>query len=303
MADISQNFSEELAKKILGKKDNAILFLEKFASQNKELETKLKWREVKSGKRKGEIVLDIPKENVWKTIVENWNYSSCKNIIRELFTETEKYKSGKNSNEVMETLVKEWEKLNLGEVKWPFSQGAFDGFVQRVNSESEIGVVKDEKVKRAAVQYRRLKELNTLRNDFIETLIFEQNESILPTLSHRRSVDFFVNAISFDQKVAKSPTKQFQKDFKENWKKEAIEKPEKVAEYLYEFQDEGRFGADSRLLIVYLDEDISVQRIKEIIEETNLEKPLEVSFTFKHKNNDKQTYKVKCFVILLYNEG
>ena len=42
---------------------------------------------------------------------------------------------------------------------------------------------KDEKVKIAAVKYRRIKEINTVRNDFIETLIFEKNENILPTLN------------------------------------------------------------------------------------------------------------------------
>ena len=63
--------------------------------------------------------------------------------------------------------------------------------------------VKDDKVKVAAVKYRRIKEINTVRNDFIETLIFEKNNNILPTLNHRRGVDFFINGVSFDQKVAK----------------------------------------------------------------------------------------------------
>jgi len=103
----------------------------------------------------------------------------------------------------MDVLIKEWQSLKLGDITWPFSQGAFDEFVQRVNSEKENGFVKDEKVKVAAVKYRRIKEINTVRNDFIETLIFEKNGNILPTLNHRRGVDFFINGISFDQKWLK----------------------------------------------------------------------------------------------------
>lgn len=114
-------------------------------------------------------------------------------------------------------------------------------------------------------------------------------------------MDFFINGISFDQKVAKSPTNEFKRDFKENWKEYAIKHPEKVAEYLYKYQDEGRFGADNRLLVVYLDEDVTIERIAEIIQETDLEEPLEVTFDYTHKNQGNKTYKVNCFVILLYN--
>lgn len=147
----------------------------------------------------------------------------------------------------------------------------------------------------------REETVNTVRNDFIETLIFEKNENILPTLNHRRSVDFFIDGISFDQKVAKSPTNEFKRDFKDDWKNYAIEHPEKVAEYLYKYQDEGRFGADSRLLVVYLDEDVTIERIAEIIQETNLEEPLDVTFEYNHKSQGTKSYRVNCFVVLLFN--
>jgi hypothetical protein len=201
----------------------------------------------------------------------------------------------------MEVLIKEWQSLKLGDIAWPFSQGAFDEFVQRVNSEKENGFVKDDKVKVAAVKYRRIKEINTVRNDFIETLIFEKNNNILPTLNHRRGVDFFINGISFDQKVAKSPTNEFKRHFKDDWREEAIKKPELVAGYLYKYQDEGRFGADPRLLVVYIDEDVSIDKIREIINNTDLNNPIEINFTYKHKVQGEKNYKVPCFVILLHN--
>ncbi len=161
--------------------------------------------------------------------------------------------------------------------------------------------MKDEKVKLAAVKYRRIKEINTFRNDFIETLIFEKNDNILPTLNHRRGVDFYINGISFDQKVAKNPTNQLKNAYRDNWREFAIENPKIVAEYLYKYQDEGRFGADSRLLIVYLDEDVSIERIIDLINKFDINNPIEVDFTYKHKIQGEKSYKVSCYVILLYN--
>ena len=155
--------------------------------------------------------LNLETNEIWSKIVEHWNFELGEKITREMFKTTSKYNSGKDSYAMMNILLDEWENINLGDLAWSFSQGDFDGFVQRLNSENISGYEKDEKVKLAAVRYRRLKEINTVRNDFIETLIFEKNENILPTLNHRRSVDFFINGISFDQKVAKSPTNEFQK--------------------------------------------------------------------------------------------
>ena len=299
MAYIKSQLSEDLAKKILGNYANALNYLLKL-NEIKPVKG-LNFKTIGRGKNKGISVPDISPSNILKLVVNNWDYDVSKKIIRELFKKTEKYKSGKEANNVMDVLIKEWESLKLGGIQWPFSQGDFDGFVQRINAENNNGIVKDEKVKVAAVKYRRIKEINTVRNDFIETLIFEKNENILPTLNHRRGVDFFIDGVSFDQKVAKSPTNQFKAKFKDGWKEQAIKNPGIVAEYLYRYQDEGRFGADPRLLVVYIDEDVSIQRIREIIKNTDLNKPLEVNFSFKHKTQGDKSYKVPCFVILLHN--
>lgn len=296
--DIRTNFSTDIAKKVLGNKEQAIMFLlEMQRAKDFKLPTKI----VAKGKNKGTEILDLGTNEIWSKIVEHWDFETGEKIIRAIFKATDKYKSGKDSYATMNVLLEEWKRINLGDLAWSFSQGDFDGFVQRLNSEKLSGYEKDEKVKRAAVKYRRLKEINTVRNDFIETLIFEKNENILPTLNHRRSVDFFINGISFDQKVARSPTNEFKRDCGENWKTYAIEHPEKVAEYLYKYQDEGRFGADSRLLVVYLDEDVSIERIAQIIQEKNLQVPSEITFEYNHKTQGIKSYRVNCFVILLHN--
>ena len=88
---------------------------------------------------------------------------------------------------------------------------------------------------------------------------------------------------------------------KDDWRETAIKKPELVAEYLYKYQDEGRFGADPRLLVVYIDEDVSIDKIREIINKTDLNNPVEINFSYKHKVQGEKNYKVPCFVILLHN--
>lgn len=300
--NLNNNFSIDIAKKILGNKCNAEIFLLELQKiKNFDLPS----RTITRGKHSGKKTLKLTTNELWNKIVEFWDFNNGEFIIRNLFIQTKKYKSGKDSYKIMNVLLKEWEKLKLDKIAWPFSQGDFDGFVQRINTEKNSGLEKDEKVKHAAVKYRRIKEINTVRNDFIETLIFEKNKNVLPTLNHRRGVDFFINGISFDQKVARSPTKKFKRDFYENWKEHAIKNPEKVAEYLYKYQDEGRFGTDSRLLVVYLDEDVSIDRIAKTFNDIDLENPLEINFEYIH-NKGKPTektkvYKVNCFIILLSN--
>jgi hypothetical protein len=281
MIDIKIQMNELIAKKILGNLLKAKEYL---------------------------TLLDIPQAKsassaqVWKNVVDSWDYNRSLPIIREMFMQSPKYARGKTADQPLATLRQEWITLGLGEVSWPFSQGDFDGFVQRVNaSDNTSAQEKDDQTKLAALKYRRIKEINTYRNDFIETLLFEKNKNILPTLNHRRGVDFYIDGISYDQKVAKSPTAQFKKDYGEDWRQSAIRSPAKVAEYLYRYQDEGRFGADPRLLVVYLDEDVTTDKIREIVDSINIDTPSQITFSFAHKLQGIVEYKVPCFTVLLHN--
>ncbi|PKQ69692.1 hypothetical protein [Raineya orbicola] len=275
--DIKKSIDSKIVKKIFGNKTNANLFLQK---------------------------LNLPKEsNPYDKIVKIWNYEAHKGIIREMFKELPKFTSGIEGERSLQILLEEWEKLGLGEVKWPFSQGAFDEFVQKINGDNRFSrLQKDEQVKEAAVRYRRIKEINTVRNDFIETLLFLKHEDLIPTLSHTRGVDFFINGISYDQKVAKSPTNEFKKQYGNQWKRVALENPAEVAKYLYQYQDEGRFGASPRLFVVYLDEGITPVQIKHIIDKAPIRTPLEITFSYQHKSLGRITYKTFCFIILLTND-
>lgn len=230
--DIKRTIDQDIVKKIFSNKTNAIAFLELYNYDKKSLNKQ-------------------SSNELFSEIVRIWDYNDAKDKIRNIFKTLSKYQNGLKGEENIAILLKEWHALGLGVLNWPFSQGQFDNFVQALNAENNTRSEKDEKVKLAAVKYRRIKELNTERNDFLETLVFLKNDNIIPTLSHRKGVDFFIDGVSYDQKVSRSPTNEFKKDFGEHWKTTAIEHPEKVAEYLYTYQDEGRFGAEPRLFIVY----------------------------------------------------
>ena len=294
--NVLKNIDLNISKKIFSSKDNVGYYL---IELNKIKNINLNFREITKGKNKGKQILNMSNEEIWNKVISSWNYDDSLKIIRILFKKSKKYHNGKIAKPRYKELIEKWKNLNLGLIKWPCSQGAFDEFVQRVNNSNAQN--KDEIVKKASVKYRRMKELNTVRNDFLEIEIFEKNNNILPTLNHSRGTDYFIDGESFDQKVAKSPTKEFMKNYGENWKTKATNHPEKVAEYLYKYQDEGRFGADSRILIVYLDENVNLDKIEETINKINLNQPLKVNFTYEHKQGGARNYQVKCFVIVLSN--
>jgi len=176
--DIKQTISRIIVKKIFGNTRNAFEFLV------------LNGYDVKDLKKRR-----LRADELYDEIVRIWNYENAKNIIRDLFKNKPKFISSLNGEKTINILVEEWKNLNLGNIDWPFSQGKFDEFVQRLNSQNTSREIKDVKVKESAVKYRRIKELNTERNDFIETLIFLNNEKITPTFSHTKGLDFFINGI------------------------------------------------------------------------------------------------------------
>lgn len=234
-------------------------------------------------------------------IIKTWNYEKSNKIIRKMFFETEKYKIGKSSQYLIKKMINEWQNLNLGEFKWPFQPRAFDQYIQNINTNITLSEKeKDEKVIFDIVKFRRIKKINTARNDFIEYLIVENNENVTPTLKHNRGIDFYINGFPYDQKVSKSVTLGFIRDYKENWKDIAKAHPELVAKYLYEYQDEARFGAESRLLVVYLDEDLTNNDIYKCVTTADMKKPITISFEYNHSNNIKVNYTVDCFIILLH---
>lgn len=252
---------------------------------------------------KKNIDKEIPKfkSQIDEEIINTWDFTEANNIIRQMFKDTKKYEVGKYSSNNIRKMIKEWKDLGLGELNWPFSATEFDQYIQRINKMDISEEEKDEIVKIGAIKFRRIKKINTARNDFIEYLIVEHNSNVTPTLKHSRGIDFYIDGYPFDQKVSRSVTRQFINDYGPNWKKHAIKHPEEVGRYLYKFQDEARFGDEPRLLIVYLENDISDEDVYKCVTKANLKKPYHFSFEYKHSTGIIK-HEVDCYIILLHKQ-
>ena len=239
-------------------------------------------------------------EEIYELILKNWDYTKVLGIVRNIFKLTEKYKNGREALSKIEEIKTFWREKNLGNFKWPCSQGQWENHAQMINHSKKSLEEKMKQTQDDSVKYGLMKSFNTNRNDYIEFLMFEYNESILPTLSHNRGLDFFIDGVEYDQKVAKSPTDKFKKDYGKNWLETAIKNPELVAKYLYENQDEERFDCKNRLYVVSLTDEINYEKLKETIENIDFSKPFEVSFNYNHKTGGLRQYKSSCFVVLSY---
>lgn len=285
MIDIKKEISIDEVKKIFGNKENMVFYLNELGALTGKL-------------------IDIPKGSkaIEEKVVETWSYLESKSIIRNMFKNTEKYKKSKFAKESFLEMKKAWDELNLGEITWPFSAMNFDRYVQSVNNSDLTDYEKDEKIKMDSVKYRRIKEINTHRNDYLEYLIFENNQQIIPTLGHRRNVDFYINGIPYDQKVSRSVGRKFKEIYGDEYKKVAISNPSLVAKSLYSEQDEERFGCEPRMLVVYLDDEVSSERIYDIVSTIDFDNPLDFEFEYHHKKAGTKNYSTTCFIILLFEE-
>ena len=234
-------------------------------------------------------------------IIDTWDYDISKSVIREMFKNTDKYAYISACREMIDDAISAWEEKQLGDFKWPFSAMNFDKHVHKLNRNSELNEdEKDAIISQESIMFRRIKNINTLRNDYIEFLIF-QNESVIPTFGNNRGVDFYINGMPYDQKVSKSVGKAFQNKYGDNYRDVAINNPSLVAISMYENQDEERFGEEPRLLIIYLDSDVTSNKIEEQLKNIDFNKPMQIEFKYKHSNNNLLVHRTECFVILLHH--
>lgn len=235
-------------------------------------------------------------------IIETWDYEISKDIIREMFFNSEKYLYGMSCKEKINSLMRNWYQNELGALEWPFSAMNFDSYIAKINRlDNHTEEEKDNITALDAIRFRRIKDINACRNDYIESLIVYHNDNIIPTFRHNRGLDFYINGEPFDQKVSRSVGKAFIADYDEDYYDVAINHPESVAISLYENQDEERFDDDPRLYVVYLDSDISTESIEHSIIETNFEEPMRIEFYYTHSNRERIKHRTYCYVLLLHN--
>ncbi len=234
------------------------------------------------------------------TIINTWNYSASKEIIRDIFLQTEKYINSKKAKQEVVRLMSEWQALELGEFDWPFSATNFDNYVHKLNRSGISEEKKDNIIAKESIRFRRIKDINAFRNDYIEYLIFENNKNVIPTLKNSGGVDFYINGYPYDQKVGKSVGKVFIEKYGENYKQIALSNPELVAKSLYENQDSARFGYEPRLLIVYLDSNLTIEDIEKSLKSIDFDNPITISFEYVHSRTERKIYNTDCFVVLLH---
>ena len=250
------------------------------------------------------IDIQIPRtlREIDECIINTWNYEVSKNVIREMFFESEKFNNGIAAKDEIDYLIRNWHEHRLGEIEWPFAAMNFDQHVARLNRRNDISEEeKDQIIATDTIKFRRIKDINTKINDYIESLIVAHNENIIPTFRHSRGVDFYINGEPFDQKVSRGVGGAFIDKFGDNYYDVAIRNPEFVAMSLYENHDEERFDADPRLYVVYLDSDVSTENIERSIVDSDLCEPYDIEFEYYHSNSRQLVHETYCYVVLLHN--
>ena len=105
-------------------------------------------------------------------IISTWEYDNSKTILREMFKKTEKYLDNKSKKDRIDTAISQWKSMDLGEVVWPFAARQFDDNVHKLNRREDISEEeKDELLCQDVIRFRRIKNISSLKNDYIEYLI------------------------------------------------------------------------------------------------------------------------------------
>jgi hypothetical protein len=253
--------------------------------------------------RKGVMVIDTKQvTDITQYIIDHWDYEEAKQVLRDMFRNTEKYQRGMGAKKMFNHFKKKYLELGYTDYKWPFVSGQFDAYAVKtvvypsVSDESKF----DEGLKRTqkdVEKFSYLKIFNTLRNDYLEYLIFNADQDIIPTFSHRGGIDFYIHGIGFDQKVSRSVTNQFMDAHGDNWRDVALYQPYEVAKFLMELGDEARFSNVPRLFIIDVDGSYELDGIEDKVKQISFDEPHTVSYTYNHSSTGIRGY--ICPVICL----
>jgi hypothetical protein len=291
--NIKDGITGEQVKLILGGLKTQVLFL---------WNMRLVWNLPVKVNRKGDEVLDISKiGNVTDCIVRNWEYVSCRDMLRSMFILSDKYWCGKNAKELFNYYR---DKYPYGDYNFPFVSNNFDDYIVKNGVYPSVKDVNKfesslDKVKKDVEKFIYLKIFNTLRNDYIEYLIFNSSIDVIPTFSHIGGIDFYINGIGFDQKVSRSVTNQFKKEYGDNWRDVAVNNPLEVCKYLMMYGDESRFSNVPRLFVVDIDGNYELDGIEKIISNINFDSPRDVDYVYNHKSTGEKEYSCPVICILL----
>ena len=297
--NIKYSIDKETVKLMLGSVDNQVSFI---------LSLTEKWEVPTKTNRKGQVVLDTKKLGPTdEFICKNWDYEVCKPVLREMFTKTEKYNRGKNAKELFKSFKEQYKQKGYTDYRWPFISGQFDNYAVKAIVYPAVGDISTFdnnliRVQQDVEKFSYLKIFNTLRNDYLEYLIFHSDEDIIPTFSHRGGLDFFIHGMGYDQKVSRSVTNQFMEKHGDDWRNKALENPLEVAKFLMELGDESRFSNVPRLFVIDVDGSYELDGIEEMVSTVNFQEPQSVSYQYQHKSGIKN-YSCPVLCLMLTSEG
>lgn len=254
--------------------------------------------------RKGVEVVDTKLIDITNFIVENWNYDEARVVLREMFRTTEKYRNGTRAIKLFNHYKSEYFKLGYVDYKWPFVSAQFDSYAVKTivypsayDETNFDGSLK--KMQKDIEKFSYLKIFNTLRNDYLEYLIFNADEDIIPTFSHRGGIDYYIHGIGFDQKVSRSVTNQFMDYYGESWREVALSEPLIVSKYLMELGDESRFSNVPRFFIIDVDGSYDLDGIEDKVKEISFDEPQIVSYIYNHSSTGPKEYACPVICLLL----
>ena len=236
----------------------------------------LKWNVPVKTKGKNIGKWDLPQNKYNQFIINNWDYNGALPIVRQMALDLGKVETSsvlnKKSKGVMLELQKQAKRISdftgiqfeLNNTK-PYHSVNYDKEVVRrfiYPAFDEYNNLQDLDNKRIVADFifRFNKTVGHFNNSFAESFVFEQDESVFPTLGHTSGVDYFINGEPYDQKTSSSVGGKFKNEYGDNWKSVALESPELVAKSLYEYQGADRFGYQNRVLVVSgFDSNLSIE--------------------------------------------
>lgn len=298
-----KNIKQEITKKelgyILGSNKMKMEFL---------IEMKTIWNVPTRINRKGVEVIDTKSTgNLDEYIISNWDYDTCRVVLRNMFKNGDKYQRGKEAKQMFNHFKTRYNTLGYSDYKWPFMSNSFDSYIVRKVVYPSVAEVSEfsntlRESQKDLEKFSFLKIFNTLRNDYIEYLIFNADEEVIPTFSHRGGIDFFIHGVGFDQKVSRSVTNQFMDAKGDNWRESALENPYEVAKYLMELGDESRFSNVPRLFVIDVDGSYELDGVEGMVSDIQFDNPVNVTYHYNHKSTGIKEYECPVICLMLTSE-
>ena len=282
MENILNKISIDNVKKIFGNKDNAIEYLTYIKS--------ISFKELKT----------LTSNEVYSLVINNWNYSEAKGIVRYL-SKNSKYnvENFQKNCRLYEHVKNIIDTQYDGNIEWAFTPNSYDSnLTHHIRKASVFDDGLQKHLKDNEKNYI-IKSYNLYRSYLYEYFIIKYHEDILPTMGNKNGVDFYYLGKRKDLKNASSVTNNFKNDYGDSWFDTALKNPEIVAKYLYENQNETRFGYEDRIYIVQLNRNTAtINGIERICRDLNFSDPFTVDFKYK-LNNKEENYTAESLVAFI----